>query len=1361
MVQQISQLRAEAEMVGSDQYVARATAIARANSDLGATAEQMGVSTEQANVQIINATPAFERYRLRVDAVARAERDMDRVRRAGQSAIEQGRATQEEVNETLAAYERRLETARAQAERSYGGVRAEVRKVADETRRYADEAESAARSTGRLDESITLLKRTAAALGVTFTIAGFASAFNATEARVLANERAVARLNAQLAVTGGAVGKSLGDIQRLAFEIERDTGVAAQLIMDRAAALTTFTSIAGDQFDRTMRVALDMAEVYDQDLKSALEAVGRAMEHPLKGMGMLEKQGFRLETSQKEQIKTLLEQNRQYEAQEIVLRMLEDLVGGTAAAAYTGLGAAQEGARLSGARLLQQWYEQSDAAVTSEAAWRQAGATFEWLSQNTLALADAAKFAGLSLAGLVVARTATAAIAALPAVVTAAYTSIYTFAVANGAYTASAVAATAASRGFQITLAALGGPVGAILTAIGLGAAAWMTYGRALDTSSEAVERNRRVMEELTDKVEAHGFASQEDAKVALRRAEASEALTKSLIREAEAELALAEARSQARDGRGGVLGLSAADISADVNAARVTALRERLNELGGESDANIAAIAGVRAEIDRLGAASVDTAADARTLTDEQLKLRKAAADNVAAITAETASLLRIAAAYDISTEAVIRERIEQQVTQATLKNRMTDEAALRSALLARVAAEQAAAAAQQLVNDRQATSLAAERARAAAIVDPSIRREREAEIDRMEYRNRLEREYALQLERIPELMAEWDTKRAYEAQAQFWNDARRKAEEVSGDIADFLVDGFVNAERGGKSAFENLWEGALAGARRFVARLAAELLQQRIILPIVMSVVGGSGSLFGIASPGGAGGVATNVAAMGGNGGVGVLGGLSSLLNGGLSSSWLTGIGREFATSSLGTALGLSNIAPKGATIISGSGASFAQAFGNLPYAGIGGMLGGLMGLGSGNTLIDMGLSTLGGIGGSMLATTAVGSSIGAALGIGGAALGPIGAVVGGLLGTALGGVFGGKPSNNFAMNEIDLATGKIGNSIFNPSERSQGTIDAAQKMAEVFLEASQAILALTGGTGPLGAFVVAGERDGFQVGIGREGINLFNAPQYGASKSFGSPEKAVEWMVGEFTRQLTGVENENIRKAIAYGGDTETLLGNLTFVQQLNALTDDGSMALVNALKALNDQFDAMAEQAKKLGIATSDLERVREREIAATRAQFEAVITGLQGQANTAAQQYFAQTLDPLTQFRDSVLRQGQLSNMSSRDQFLYSQSLFRGIDETTSASDIVSLGQTYLAQARNFGASGDAFTSAFREVNSVISQLIDTREEEKRGFEALGVTFQTSIGDQTAELKEAIERLMDEVVKLRRAQEKAA
>lgn len=73
-------------------------------------------------------------------------------------------------------------------------------------------------------------------------------------------------------------------------------------------------------------------------------------------------------------------------------------------------------------------------------------------------------------------------------------------------------------------------------------------------------------------------------------------------------------------------------------------------------------------------------------------------------------------------------------------------------------------------------------------------------------------------------------------------------KAREISKDVTDFLVDGFANVENKGKSVFENIWDGALAGARRFAIRLAATFLEQQIILPITMQVVGGMPELFGI---------------------------------------------------------------------------------------------------------------------------------------------------------------------------------------------------------------------------------------------------------------------------------------------------------------------------------------------------------------------------------------------------------------------------------------------------------------------------------------------------------------------------------
>lgn len=1305
---------------------------------------------------------SYERLAERIDPAAAAARRFREEQQIIETSVRTGVVTQEEGARTLAA------------------IRQEYISASHSAERFAESNDAVTSSTGRLDGAMSTLKKTAAAFGIAFSAAAMLSVFNDTEDRVISNERAVARLNAQLAVTGGAVGKSLSDIQNLARQIEADTGVAQKVIIDRAAALTTFTTIADEQFDRTLRIGLDMAEVYGQDLKSALEAVGRAVENPLKGMGMLERQGFRLEASQKEQIKTLIEAKKQYEAQEIVLRMLEDLVGGTAVRAYQSAEKAQDEAARAGQNLLDQWYAQSGAAAASTAAWRSAGETFEWLAQNTTALADAAKFAGIALGGLMVARGVGAAIAALPAIMTSAYTSIYAFAVANGAYTASAVAATAATRAFHASIAALGGPVGAILAVAGVGAAAWLTYGRALDTSSEAIERNRRVMEELTGVVQGHGFSTLDEAKFALRRAEASEALTKSLVREAEAELALAEARNTARGGASGPLGVSGADVSAEAAAARIAALRERLNELGGEADANGAVIAALREEVDRLVIASGSASRTVGDLTDEQLKLHKAFRQDIQSIENNTRSLLEQAAAYSLGEKAVIEARIAGEVRQAKLKNQMVDEKAMTKVLLDEAAAMQHNAAMQQLRNEKVATDIAQARARAAMISDPSARHAAELALERQAHLNKLTREYSLELERIPELMAEFDQQKAYEEHARFWNDVRALSERMSGDISDFLVDGFVNAGEGGKSMFHNLWDGALAGAKRFLANLAAEFLKQRLILPIVTAFVGGNSGIMGIVQPGGAGGALGSMGSIGGLGSMGSLAGdawrwVSGLFGAGTVSpaasqasmlAAYTGPANSFATGGAGGGLS----AALGAVPVWGwiaTAAAMVKSFteGADPRSAKGALDTLLLPsieqwqTNPGRSLYNA-FNPIGTVARDFGAPAWVGDMFG---------IDPLGGLLtaaglpawltpGGLMSS----LFGEKqPSNKFAMRTISTADWKIGDPVFNADERSQKTIDATTQMADVFVQAAQAILALTGGTAPGGAFVVAGERDGFQVGIGQEGINFFNAGSLGKMGSFTDPEKAMEWMITEFAKSITGVEDENFRKALAFGGGSETLISNLQLVHRINELTNDGSMVLVNALKAINVQFDEMVTQATTLGIATDQLEVARRREIDATRGQFEATIMGLQTQANSAATQFFAQTLDPLTQFRDNVLRQGQLSNMSSRDQFLYTQSLFRGIDDATSATDIVSLGQSYLTQARAYGASGGSFTDAFREVNDVIGRLIETRENEKRGFEALGVIFQTSNADQTAALKESIGELIDEVRKLRKAQERAA
>jgi hypothetical protein len=137
--------------------------------------------------------------------------------------------------------------------------------------------------------------------------------------------------------------------------------------------------------------------------------------------------------------------------------------------------------------------------------------------------------------------------------------------------------------------------------------------------------------------------------------------------------------------------------------------------------------------------------------------------------------------------------------------------------------------------------------------------------------------------------------------------------AERMADDVSQFLVDGFVNASEGGKSTFDDMWDAAMAGGKRFLANIAAEILKQKFILPITTSIVGAVPGLFGI--QGG------QTAAGGGGGGAGgalnTAGNAASLLGAATGpSAFLTNSVVNFGLSSgaygVGTGLSIAAAAP-----------------------------------------------------------------------------------------------------------------------------------------------------------------------------------------------------------------------------------------------------------------------------------------------------------------------------------------------------------------------------------------------------------------------------------------------------------------
>ena len=156
-------------------------------------------------------------------------------------------------------------------------------------------------------------------------------------------QKAIAQVEAGLKSTGNQVGKTSKELQKMAADLQKTTLFGDEEILQGATAqLLTFTNIAGKQFERTQKIALDLATRLDGDLKSASIMLGKALNDPVANLSALSRAGIQFSIEQKKTIKSLVETNRLADAQTIILAELEKQYGGSAAAAReAGLGPIQ------------------------------------------------------------------------------------------------------------------------------------------------------------------------------------------------------------------------------------------------------------------------------------------------------------------------------------------------------------------------------------------------------------------------------------------------------------------------------------------------------------------------------------------------------------------------------------------------------------------------------------------------------------------------------------------------------------------------------------------------------------------------------------------------------------------------------------------------------------------------------------------------------------------------------------------------------------------------------------------------------------------------------------------------------------
>jgi hypothetical protein len=153
-------------------------------------------------------------------------------------------------------------------------------------------------------------------------------------------ETTMLSLEGAVALTGGAAGKTAGEIEQLVRSIEASTLANRGPLRTAAMQMLSFQTIFGETFDRALMLSQDFAQVFGKDVSAAALQVAKALENPRQSLASLERAYGALAPGVREHVIELQKQGKLYEAQEIILRGYEERIGGIAKQAAKGLAGA-------------------------------------------------------------------------------------------------------------------------------------------------------------------------------------------------------------------------------------------------------------------------------------------------------------------------------------------------------------------------------------------------------------------------------------------------------------------------------------------------------------------------------------------------------------------------------------------------------------------------------------------------------------------------------------------------------------------------------------------------------------------------------------------------------------------------------------------------------------------------------------------------------------------------------------------------------------------------------------------------------------------------------------------------------------
>lgn len=174
--------------------------------------------------------------------------------------------------------------------------------------------------------------------GVTAGIASLSGAFRFLSSSI-EEAREQRKATAQLAAVLRSMGRTEApkEIMRLVDQMVRMSGLEDDEILSSVNLLLTFGEVTGETFKKSEKAAVDLAAAFHMDLQSATVMVGKALNNPIGGLTSLMRVGVAFTETQKEKIKSLMEEGKLYKAQKIIMGELERQVGGSAEAQVDGI----------------------------------------------------------------------------------------------------------------------------------------------------------------------------------------------------------------------------------------------------------------------------------------------------------------------------------------------------------------------------------------------------------------------------------------------------------------------------------------------------------------------------------------------------------------------------------------------------------------------------------------------------------------------------------------------------------------------------------------------------------------------------------------------------------------------------------------------------------------------------------------------------------------------------------------------------------------------------------------------------------------------------------------------------------------